>query len=179
MKTLIMAAVALVGSGLIANAQATPVTWDFTVTATNGPLVGVSSTGTFTYDTSIIPPGGGSVGATNLLTSLHFVWDGFTYNQTTANTGSLGFDSTGALLSFDFGTNCTAGGCGVTSGMEQWEVGGTVFTVTGGFAYALANTPLGQFEGNIKLTQVIPEPASLAMLGVGVIGLGLIRRRLS
>lgn len=53
---------ALAGLGLtvavVANAKATPVTYAFTVIASDGPLAGTSETGTFTCDTSIVPPGG-------------------------------------------------------------------------------------------------------------------------
>jgi hypothetical protein len=66
---------------VVANAEAHAVTYAFTVTATDGPLIGTTATGTFTYDTSIVPPGGGSVGGTNLLTTLNFTWDGITYNS--------------------------------------------------------------------------------------------------
>lgn len=142
-------------------------------------LAGVTSIGTFSYDSSIVPVGGGSVGGTNLLTSLHFVWDGITYDQTTANTGNLGFLAGGALLDAEFGTNCVAGGCMIDSGKEQWGISTSVFQVTGGFAYALGSVPLGQWEGNAFLKQIVPEPASLAILGTAVIGLGLLRRRLS
>ena len=178
-RTLIGAAAAA-GLGLTAfgNAEATPVTYAFTVTATDGPLAGTTETGTFTYDTSIVPPGGGSVGGTNLLTALHFTWDGITYDQTTANTGNLGFDASGSLFTAEFGTNCLVGGCSITSGFEQWAVSATVLGTVGGFGYAVAGVP-GQFDGNAILT-LVPEPSVLSLFAFSMAGLafaGMLRTR--
>src|SRR5437879_4802299 len=93
--------------------NATPITYAFTVTPWNGPLNGVSSTGTFTFDSSVIVAGGGIVDATGLLTGLSFNWNGRSYNATTANTGRLVFDSSGNLNEALFGTNCTVGSCSI------------------------------------------------------------------
>jgi hypothetical protein len=165
------AVVALVSFG----ANASPITYDFTVTGTTGPLSGITATGSFAYDSSIVPAGGGSVSGTNLLTTLNFTWDGIIYNQTTANTGSLGFDPSGALFNAEFGTNCTAGGCSTTSGFEQWEVSQTVLGSVGGFEYGIAGHE-GLFVGNARLTKV-PEPLTLSIFGAGLAGAVAIRRR--
>jgi hypothetical protein len=191
-----LAAVAGLGLAVaVANAEAHSVTYDFTVTATDGPLIGTTATGTFTYDTSIVPPGGGSVGGTNLLTTLNFTWDGITYNQTTANTGDLGFNANGSLFNADFGTNCIPGGCGTTGGLEQWEVAATVLPASGGFSYAIAGVP-SLFGGTGILTRQhrcvptarcrgadapafsslsisVPEPSALSLLTVSMAGLAL------
>jgi hypothetical protein len=78
-------------------ALADPVTYDFTVTATNGPLKGDIEEGSFTFDSSIAPPGGGVLDERGLLTNLSFLWDGVTYNASTANTGDMIFDAAGNL----------------------------------------------------------------------------------
>jgi hypothetical protein len=80
-----------------AAAGATPITETFTVTATGGPLAGTSSTGTFTFDSSIIPSGGGLVNGTGLLTDLSFDWNGTAFDETTAHTGSLSFHADGTF----------------------------------------------------------------------------------
>jgi hypothetical protein len=76
------------------NTDASPITFSFSVTATSGPLDGITENGTFTYDSSSIIPGGANDNV-GLLTDLNFTWNGITYNQTTANTGFLAFDSSG------------------------------------------------------------------------------------
>src|SRR5215472_15642660 len=90
-------------------ANASPITYDFTVTATSGPLSGTIEHGTFSYDSSSIVPGGINQAA-GLLTGLSFVWNGISYDQTTANTGDLRFDASGHLTEALFGTDCSAGG---------------------------------------------------------------------
>ena len=57
-------------------AQAAPITYDFTVTGTSGPLNGTAAHGTFSYDFSSIVPRGSSQ-ATGLLTSLSFPGMGY------------------------------------------------------------------------------------------------------
>jgi hypothetical protein len=70
--TILAALLAAVSGG----AAGSTITYSFTVTATSGPLLGDSSTGTFSFDSSTVPIGGGVVGGTDLLTSLSFSWDG-------------------------------------------------------------------------------------------------------
>jgi hypothetical protein len=53
-----------------AAAYASAITYDFTVHATSGPLSGATSSGSFTFDSSEIVPGGGSVSGANLLSAL-------------------------------------------------------------------------------------------------------------
>ena len=92
MKVLPLLVVIAVGTiGAATPAPATPVliTYRFTVTSDVGPLAGVTADGTFTYDTVITPPGGGTVNAVGLFSDLNFTWDGITYKASTANTGYL------------------------------------------------------------------------------------------
>jgi hypothetical protein len=145
-------------------AEATPITYAFSVTATSGSLNGAMAAGTFSYDTSSIIPGGVNANS-GLLTALNFTWDGITYDQTTANTGNLAFDSSGTLVGAIFGTNCSAGGCSVQVGLEQWSAG---FPGVG-FSYAVRG---GDAEGGgtvtLSLISGVPEPSSLALLGVAI-----------
>jgi hypothetical protein len=60
-------------------AQSSSVTYDFTVTATSGPLNGDVANGSFTFNSSSIPAGGGVVAASGLLTDLSFTWDNVPY----------------------------------------------------------------------------------------------------
>src|SRR5690348_10838363 len=102
------------------NAWAVPITYEFSVTATSGSLTGATSAGTFTFDSSIIPAGGGFVLQANLLEDLAFTWNGTTYDETTANTGLMQFSASGALTDIAFGNNCHAASCSVTGNTNQW-----------------------------------------------------------
>jgi hypothetical protein len=159
---------------MMAKAEATPVTYSFSVTAISGPLSGTTAMGTFTYDTSSIVPGGFN-NNTGLMTALNFAWDGITYSQTTANTGALGFDATGTLTAEIFGNHCRFSGCGINGGTEQW------FVAFGLFVYSIAGDGIGfGRETQALATTATPEPSALSLLGVGLAGLtlaGIKRRR--
>lgn len=100
--------------------QAAPITYDFTVTGTSGPMAGQSSSGSFTFDSSVIPVGGGNVSQTGLLTDLSFTWDGFSYTEANANTGALNFDASGQLILALFGSNCGGGSCSASVNTNDW-----------------------------------------------------------
>src|SRR5262249_17753905 len=101
---LIFAAVCLIAFGFEDRARASTVTYQFGVNATTGPLAGASATGIFSYDSSIIPSvGSGILQSTDLFTFLNFTWHGIHYNQTTANTGWIGF-ANGAATTWAFGS---------------------------------------------------------------------------
>jgi hypothetical protein len=152
--------------------NATPLTYDFTVTGG-----AVTSSGSFTFDSSIIPAGGGYINHTKLFSTLSFTWQGNSYNQTTANTAQLGFNSSGALVGALFGTNCGAGGCGIHVRTSEWWV--SWFPRTNDFAYALT-TVGGTYEGTASITEAqpsVPEPGTLGLFGLELGALILIRRR--
>lgn len=72
-KLALLAALALIPLSTLA----TPITVDFSVTATTGPLSGTTANGTLTFDSSTIPGSlPGAVDATGLLTDLNFTWNG-------------------------------------------------------------------------------------------------------
>ena len=154
-----------------------PVTYDFTVTAINGPLAGDVSDGSFTFNSSIVPRGPGILTGP-LLTSVSFTWDGITYNSSTANTGFLGFNSKGTLAEVVFGDFCNGGGCGSGGGSETWFVEGSA--AGNGFAYAVPSSPF-DWNGTVSFSPAlsgtsIPEPSTLGLLCLGLSGILLVRR---
>lgn len=174
------AAVALAGP---LAAQATDVRYDFTVNGGGlGPLGNSTSSGSFSFDNSIIPVGGGLVTGTGLLTGLSFTWDGVSYDSTMANTGGLEFNSSGMLDGVNFGTSCNAfGGCGVTATRQDWDISG--FTFVGPFDSAsfLYSVGDGQFyTGSVGVSPRLveaPTPAPVWLLGGTLIGLAARMRK--
>ncbi|HET7133656.1 MAG TPA: hypothetical protein VFJ95_15490, partial [Gammaproteobacteria bacterium] len=144
MKTTILG---LLGSALLAGplaGHATPITYDFTVNGgPTGALAGVTASGYFSFDSSIIPAGAGLRGLTGLLTDLAFTWNGIFYDETTANTGSLSFDANGTLTGAIFGTACKPGGCDVSSRAIGWDINWNPSVHAQYFTYSFGNGKLG------------------------------------
>lgn len=187
MRKTILAGILVLALGPM-SAQAGLMRVNFTVTATDGTLNGQSSNGFFTYDSSIAPPGGGFV-ADPALTELSFSWGGILYDETTATWTQGTFDASGAVTNFALCTNNRdTGGSGCSNGSPS-ETGWTLFTTT--FRYTdpdpvgiaivcdydgATNTP-GCYEGSVTWENAVPAPATLALLGLGLLGVGYRRRQ--
>jgi len=160
--------IALGSMVLSASAYSQSTSYDFTVNGgLTGPLAGVTSTGSFTINNSIIPSSGGEVVQKGLLTNLAFTWNGITYSASTANTGFVDFSSSGALDNAVFGNACGVG-CGV-QGPNNWFVG--LFPNREGvFAYDVDNVvyngpvgPLQQVSRPIGGPELNPSGAAAAL----------------
>lgn len=149
---------------------ASPITYDFTVTASDGPLAGTVAQGDFTFDSSSITPGAVN-GTTGLLTALHFAWNGIVYNAGTANTGALAFDAAGNLLNAVFGTQCNPGFCSGSAGIEGWTV-----IAPGLFLYTPSGFDAGS-TGTVTLRLAVPEPGVLALLAAALMTMAFTGRR--
>jgi hypothetical protein len=170
-KRLIRVAVGIgLAFALLPGAKASPIYYDFSVTATSGPLIGSIASGTFSYDSSSIVLRGNNNSA-GLLTALNFTWDGILYTQATANTGWLSFDSGGNLIGECFGNLYFPGTCGVDRGQEQW-------LVSSQFVYYAVSSP-GFGLGTVSVTPSVAEPSTMVLLSAGLGGLAVaaFRRR--
>lgn len=179
--TLAVAAAALavlsISSGTAFAAQ---VTRNFEFSSTSGPLQFGPTIGSFTYDDSVAPVGGGAVLQTGLFSDLSVSFGSWTFDESTANSGWLQFDALGGLIEAHFGNNCSAGSCGIVSGSEHWWIRVGVPGRVNDFEYSGYNgaeTFYSTFANRLLPVSSVPEPSALALLGLGFAGLVATRRR--
>jgi hypothetical protein len=176
----VLASLALCLASFPCAALAVPITYDFTVNGgPDGPLAGVTSSGFFSFDDSIIPAGGGILSAATLFSDLGFSWNGIAYDETTAESAALSFDASGALSGWLFGSNCTPGACLISPGLDRWAVLSTA-AFGNVFAYTLASTEIVYtvpFAVTVTPRAVtVPEPSTLALLGLAALMMAALRR---
>ena len=181
-----LVALALAGLSLVAAvpAHAFLITVNFTVAGDpNDPdNAGTSASGSFSFDSSIIPPGGG--GIDNPATSgFNLTWDGTSWDDTNASFGSivadeaLVFDSGGQLvdwnafgdpnlIAMDGGDDFILEGVGVPGFFYVKSGSSTLYTGTVSWT---TSTTTGE----------APEPGSLLLFGPALLALGAFRGRRS
>lgn len=153
---------------------------------------GKTANGSFTFDSSIIPVGGGSI-LFPATSGLNFAWDGTNWNDANTTFGyiadfpGLTFDSGGNLIAWFVGGD--ANGPGVINGNI---FASNDFSITAGsnpggypaqFVYHDQGTWLVYYGSTTWSVSTdggpapAPEPGAVALLGPGLLALGLIRRR--
>jgi len=187
--TRLAAALALLMSAMAADAV--PVTVDFTVTSNDvsNPSWerGVMGTGYFTFDDGLMPVSGNGLVGNPILglptLDLFFNWFGVSFDETTAKIATLSFTD-GVLSNWTIGGNYSPATCGflryacTSSGgsapdFDAVGSGGLAFTDAqhAGLAY-------GPVQWSVRgAGTAVPEPGTLALFGLGILGLGFVRRR--
>ena len=185
--TQLAAALALLMSAMAA--EAVPVTVDFTVTSNDvsNPSWerGVMGSGYFTFDDGLMPGSGNGLVGNPILglptLDLYFNWFGVSFDETTAKIATLSFTD-GVLSNWTIGGNyspaicgflryaCTSSG-GSAPDFDAVGSGGLAFTDAqhAGLAY-------GPVQWSVR-GAAVPEPGTLALFGLGILGLGFVRRR--
>ncbi|HET9252569.1 MAG TPA: PEP-CTERM sorting domain-containing protein [Candidatus Eisenbacteria bacterium] len=155
-------------------AQAVLITVNFTVrpasTDLSSPPIG---SGSFSFDDSLIPPGGGDVFGFVPIDSASFTWAGVTWTPSNSRVDVLQFNASGDLIGFRYHGGSAPGLSGNSDFLVRAYVDGT-----SEFAY--------RQEGILRIGSVAswstdqgaaPEPATSLLLLGGLIGVMTASRR--
>lgn len=161
---------------------ADPVRVTFTAhPAANDPVNPGPSSGSFTFDSSLIPPGEGLLSSpSGLATSVSFFWGSTLFDITTADVIELRFDASGALDFWHLG--------GRSNGLAAWRSQPAELVVDdfslsagagGGSSFYTLQGHAGTFRGSVvtDTPAPVPEPSTWLLIGSGA--LALLRRRRS
>jgi hypothetical protein len=157
---------------------ADPIKVTFTVSpAPNDDVNSAPSSGFFTFDRRLIPPGGGLVENFEGLgaTSIQFAWGHTLWTTSNADLGQLRFSRSGSLLSFFLGGK-PAGLTGFQTGpiedvVEDFAILSDQAASGAGFQYTNARNPNLLFGGlttNLPVAPT-PEPSAIVLLATGIL----------
>jgi hypothetical protein len=171
----------LAGFCLASSARADVTRVDVSVDWRFGQLTGQTSTGWFAFDSALIKPST-FYNSTTLFDQISFSVRGSTFTELAARSGWLGFDGTGKLTSFAFGSGCSPGVCSATLGNTSSFFVSYLTSPSapvGGF-FASIGDPNGEasssFSGTFHVTSV-DEPDTLSMICAGGLLLVFLGRR--
>lgn len=166
---LIILAAAL--SALAVPASAAPVSYDFRVGVTDGPLAGQELTGSFAIDDSYLASDGAFDDFSGLgIDSIDFSFGGATFSRANADAIFLAVEN-GRLVDFVLGA--------APSGLDliaSGDASADFLLDSFGFGYKLAGVDEFIFSGELIRLFQVPAAPSLALFGLSLVALGMRRR---
>jgi len=176
------------------SALAVPITVDFTITSTgardsgnnpvpqyNGFAPGSIGTGSFTIDDAMGNYSNLEVGVTPLDFSLN--WAGVSFDESSAQLWQVSFDGAGSFNYWGFGLlggNCLNLNCHSSEGPADFFASGYTGTETGVasiHATGVSGWMSGSLTWSVRPQNSVPEPMTLGLLGFGLLGAGIARRK--
>ncbi len=181
----VSAACQLVAFGMAQPAGADPIVVKFTAFPAAGDPVNTGpSTGSFTFDSSLIPPGGGQIQDSTFglgLTDVNFRWSNTLWTRANADVGELQFSPSGTLLAWVLGNTNSIYGFHVSPASAVIDDIFVLASVCCGAGINYTNAGFeGLLDGRLLTNSVpspVPEPSTVVLLATGAALLVRARRK--